>query len=212
MTNKEDIVWKTYPEIDFLQANQFGEVRTVDHYVTCKDGRKRFVKGYILKQQLRRHGYMQVHISVNGKEVHLYTHRIVASCFLPNPDNLPEVNHKDCNPSNNKASNLEWCTPQYNVAYREKYGISAAEVCGRSVFAVNSKTEEVFRFETQHEAAQQLEVNRGSLNSVLKGRRNQTGGCWFCYADSNAVETTRLKFGDEVADKVKALLDEKIEK
>lgn len=54
----------------------------------------------------------------NGKSKRqLLVHRLVAAAFIPNDNNYPEVNHKDENPHNNNASNLEWCTRQYNVAY-----------------------------------------------------------------------------------------------
>ena len=211
MANKENVVWKTYPEYPFIQANQFGEVRTLDRYVTCKNGVKRFVKGHVLKQCKIRGGYLCVSTRVNGRHINLQVHRIIASCFLPNPDNLPEVNHKDCNRTNNNVSNLEWCTRQYNITYKEKYGISAAEVLGRPVFAVNLATLKVLHFESQHEAGRQLEVDQSNITKVLKGRYKTAGNFWFCYVDENAVENTRLKFGDEVAGKVKALLDEKAE-
>lgn len=55
------------------------------------------------------------HIELNGKKH--YLHRLVALTFIPNPNNLPEVNHIDEDPSNNKVSNLEWCNRQYNAAY-----------------------------------------------------------------------------------------------
>lgn len=198
-TKKKDVIWKTYPGIDFLQANQFGEIRIVDHYVTRKNGRRCFVKGHILKQYANEDGYMYVSFGMNGKIVHLKVHRIIATCFLPNPDNLPQVNHKDCNPKNNSVSNLEFCTDQYNNAYKEKYGKSAAEVSGRPVFAVNLKTLKVLRFETQSEATRQLGFNVGDINNVLKGRQKTAHGFWFCYADEHAFENIRAKFGDEVA-------------
>ena len=205
----EEVVWKTYPGIYFLQANQFGEIRTVDHYAVCKDGRKYFVKGHILKQWLNHNGYLFVNFRVNGKKVNLQVHRVIATCFLPNPENLPEVNHKDNNPKNNFVSNLEFCSHEYNMAYKEKYGKSAAEVSGCPVFAVSLKTFDVLRFESQHEASRLLGVSQGSINRVLKDRRKQTGGYWFCYEDSGATEKTRAKFGDEVASEVEELINEK---
>lgn len=92
---KEKAVWKIYPEFPFIEANQFGEVRTTDRLVTCKNGRKMFVKGHVLKQWANNKGYLLVHFSVNGKDVARLVHRIIAASFIPNPDNLPEVNHKD---------------------------------------------------------------------------------------------------------------------
>lgn len=47
----------------------------------------------------------------------MYIHRLVAQAFIPNPDNLPCVNHKDENPNNNNVDNLEWCTQKYNCNY-----------------------------------------------------------------------------------------------
>lgn len=211
MMNKENIVWKSYPDYPFIQANQFGEIRTVDRTITDKNGVKRFVKGRVLKQCKVRGGYLQVHTRVNGKSIYLLVHRVVAICFLPNPDNLPEINHKDNNRVNNNVSNLEFCTREYNIAYKEKYGRSAAEALGRPVVAVDQKTFEVLHFESQHEAARQLKIDQSTITKVLKGHYKQTHGYWFCYADSNAIEITRAKFGDEVAGKVKALLDEKVE-
>lgn len=61
--------------------------------------------------------YVQVILSKNGKSYGKSVHRLVATAFLPNPDNLPCVNHKDENPKNNCVDNLEWCTYKYNNEY-----------------------------------------------------------------------------------------------
>jgi hypothetical protein len=61
--------------------------------------------------------YLTVHLSVNGKRKRCTIHRLVALAFLPNPNSLPQINHKDENPLNNHASNLEWCTESYNHNY-----------------------------------------------------------------------------------------------
>lgn len=66
-----------------------------------------------VKQRQRDDGYLD--FKCNGKPV--LTHRFIAECFLPNPDNLSEINHKDENKANNCVRNLEWCTRRYNLNY-----------------------------------------------------------------------------------------------
>ena len=62
-------------------------------------------------------GYLRVDLYANGKSYHHSIHRLVAEAFILNPDNLPQVNHKDENPLNNHVNNLEWCTVSYNINY-----------------------------------------------------------------------------------------------
>ena len=62
-------------------------------------------------------GYKVVNLKRNGKQKLFTIHRLVAKAFIPNPDNLPCVNHKDENKANNYANNLEWCTHEYNNNY-----------------------------------------------------------------------------------------------
>jgi hypothetical protein len=86
--------------------------------VSNKEGRIRSVKtGKILKPGKDKCGYSHVTLCKDGKTSRFQVHRLVATAFIPNPDNLPVVNHKDENPSNNCVDNLEWCTVKYNVNY-----------------------------------------------------------------------------------------------
>lgn len=191
MKQEQTVVWKTYPKYPFIEANQFGAIKTKDRYVPCKNGSKRLVRGRVLKQRSTKGGYMYVSVSVDNKQKHLLVHRIVASCFLPNPDNLPEVNHRDNSPANNVVSNLEWCTSKYNTAYREKYGITAREATKalrKPVVSVNLKTFKVLRFESQSEAARQLGVSRRHVNNVIKGRCKTAGGYWFTEDESEITK------------------------
>lgn len=207
---EEEEVWKTYPELPFIEASSLGRVRTVDHWVTYKNGRRQLYKGHVLKQYKERNGYMRVKFSVDGKLVCLLVHRIIAASFLPNPDNLPEVNHKDNDRTNNSVDNLEWCTSQYNSNYKKNFGTSPAQIYGqlfgRPVIAVNLETSEVLWFESQHEAGRKLGVSYQNINKVVKGQRDKAGGYWFCYADENTVEKVRAKFGDKIARKVEKLI------
>ena len=62
-------------------------------------------------------GYLRLGFSINGKLHRFKLHRLVAQTFIPNPDNLPQVNHKDENKTNNSVDNLEWCNNAYNHGY-----------------------------------------------------------------------------------------------
>ena len=70
-----------------------------------------------LKGYIRKDGYVIISLSKGGKKYKCYLHRLGAETFIPNPDNLPQVNHKDENKTNNCVSNLEWITPKDNCNY-----------------------------------------------------------------------------------------------
>lgn len=80
--------------------------------------------GKILKQGIKRTNgtcYKVVGLCKHGKCYTKYIHRLVAEAFIPNPDYLPLINHKDEDGTNNLIENLEWCTPQYNTTYRDAH-------------------------------------------------------------------------------------------
>lgn len=103
------------------QVSNLGRVRSLDHKARhrSRTGNEFEVtyKGRIRKQVPNENGYSIVMVKDGGKSRALKVHRLVAQAFIPNPDNLPFVNHKDEDPSNNRADNLEWCTHEYNVRY-----------------------------------------------------------------------------------------------
>lgn len=202
----ENEVWKTYPEFTWIQGSSSGHVRTLDRVVPSGKG-TRLVKGQILKQHLDKSGYLYVSFNVNGKVVHRKVHRLVAETFIPNPHVLPQVNHKDCDPTNNCVDNLEWCDASYNMQYREKYGVSNTDALGRPVFAINLATLEVYWFRSQGEASRVIGVYIENVNKVIKGKRKTTGGYWFTNADNNATKSTKCKLGGVVASKVEKLMN-----
>jgi len=206
-------IWKAYPEFPWVEVSQFGDVRTRDRWVPYRGKGKLFIKGRILKQQRRNNGYLQVEFSVNGKTINRSVHRLVAQTFIPNPDNFPDINHKYCNRTNNNIDNLEWCSRSYNQKYREKYGVSNTEALGHPVFAINLTTLEVSRFQSQMEASRVFGISYGNIVEIIKGKRKQSKGYWFTNDDSNAVESTRDKLGDKVAEKVDELMkrEDKVE-
>ena len=78
---------------------------------------KSLIKNKIIKGFINRSGYRLVGLSKNGIRKKITIHRLVAQVFIENPDNLPEVNHKDEDKTNNNVDNLEWCDRKYNNNY-----------------------------------------------------------------------------------------------
>jgi hypothetical protein len=91
-------------------------------YIIYSDGRIWSVKrNKFLKIQYNPDGYGLVTITQNNsKQISKSIHRLVAESFIPNPDNLPQVNHKNLNKADNRVENLEWCTYRQNVNHRYK--------------------------------------------------------------------------------------------
>ena len=97
-----------------LKISNYGNVKS---FVTCIDGR-------LLSPKVADDGYLEIGLrDTNSNRKFYRISRLVAQTFISNPDNLPQVNHKNSNPLNNYFKNLEWCTVQYNNKYRfSKYG------------------------------------------------------------------------------------------
>lgn len=110
-------VWKPIPGFENYEVSSEGRVRSIGRWENTKHGGMRFRKGRILKQVDRGNGYQCVGIFNEEGHRLVNIHRLVAEVFLPNPDNLPQVNHKDECKSNNSVENLEWCSVEYNLTY-----------------------------------------------------------------------------------------------
>lgn len=122
----------------------------------------------MLKPYLRGTDYLKyqcVSLFKDGGVRRFAVHRLVAEAFLPNPDRLPEVNHKDENTMNNRADNLEWCTRQYNIEYSKN----------KAVYQINGE-EIVGRYDSITHASERTGINRRSINNALKGWAIRAGG------------------------------------
>lgn len=108
--------WKPIEGTDGdYQVSNLGRVRSMKQYYG--------IIGRIMPQTIQRSGYHYVTLHVNNKPTCRRVHRLVAKAFIPNPDNLPEINHIDGNKDNNQVSNLEWCTHSHNVKHSFDTGL-----------------------------------------------------------------------------------------
>ncbi len=125
MSSKDREVWLPVENWeDLYEVSNKGRLKSLDRVVVSTNHNgttfKRKYKGKILKQQKDSKGrYWMVQFSRKGQKRDYLSHILVAKAFIPNPHNLPCVNHKDCDTSNNCVENLEWCTYEYNVNYAD---------------------------------------------------------------------------------------------
>ena len=120
-------IWKDIEGYeDLYQVSNMGRVRRLTRNRRGKNNSLNPIQGRILKLETSS-GYKRIRLYKNNKGKHFQIHRLVAMAFIPNPDNLPQVNHKDENRINNRVDNLEWCTQEYNINYgtgNKKRGLS----------------------------------------------------------------------------------------
>ena len=101
-------IWKDIKGYEGLyKVSNYGNVKSLNYNHT---GKERLLKPKI-------ETYYRITLSNYGVVKLYLIHRLVAEAFIPNPDNLPQVNHKDENKHNNHVYNLEWCTNKYNLNY-----------------------------------------------------------------------------------------------
>ena len=116
-------IWKDIENFEGLyQISSLGRVKSVDRIVHVLDpkSKREYDKHFpecIKATNLDTKGYVMVSLKKDGKSSRHRIHRLVAQAFIPNPENLSQVNHKDENKENNCIDNLEWCTNNYNGKY-----------------------------------------------------------------------------------------------
>lgn len=118
-------IWRDIPGYEGkYQVSNTGEVKSLNYRGSGKTK--------LLKQHCDSKGYKHVSLYKNGKKKVYSVHRLVAMTFIPNPNNLPIINHKDENPSNNNVNNLEGCTYEYNLNYGTRNERASESMCGEN--------------------------------------------------------------------------------
>lgn len=156
---------------------------------------KVFRDGIILKQNLTAKGYLTVSLYNNGKPKRFTVHRLVGGAFISNPNNLPQINHKDEDKTNNCVENLEWCTQQYNNIYGNRIA-KMVEKKSIKIVQLDVKGNYIRTWKNIEEVGRQLNIS----GSVMIGCCNNTyktaaGYKWMYYDDySNDVKVSKIKY------------------
>lgn len=199
MTNQEFIesialpgeVWKDVVGYEERYAvSSFG--RVVGYSTLSRFGSKIcYRKPHLMKQtaKCRPPYYLSVSLTTNGQRKCFLVHRLVASAFIPNPKQLPCVNHKDEVSTNNSIDNLEWCTQQYNCNYgthnaRMAKTMSETAYQKRQVVQLSLDGQFIATYNSIKEAADCLRIHRSSISVCCRNKvRYGKGYKWMYLSD-----------------------------
>ena len=164
-------IWKDISGYEGLyQVSNFGRVARLSHGV-------RKIRKFGASR-----GYDVVGLCKNGKINGFLVHRLVAQAFIPNPQNLPCINHKDENKHNNTTSNLEWC----DYVYNNNYGTFKERISKTKSYDVLQWTTDgqfVKKWRGISTASRELGVCRTSIQFCLSGRYQTAGGFVWSYGE-----------------------------
>ena len=161
-------------------------------YKVSNQGRIMSRYGKILKPQEDKDGYLKITLHNNKRTFATFVHRIVAIAFIPNPNNLPIINHKDQSPNkktglivNNNVENLEWCTYKYNNNYKNANELKSKSQMNRkdvSIEVLQYSLDGVFikEYASQKEAYRKTGISQANISKSCVSKKYQAGGyMWF---------------------------------
>lgn len=148
----------------------------------------RSVEPLIFAPHYDKDGYIMYGLRRNGKIYTKKAHRLVASAFIPNKDNLPQINHIDEDKTNNRVSNLEWCSHLYNNRYgtkRQRISFYAM-YRGHTLRKIRQYTKDgllVKEHISSRMAERETDIKHQNIIETCRGGQTQSGGYLWCYAD-----------------------------
>ena len=167
-------LWKDIKDYEGIyQISNSGNIKSVPRKGT---------KGGLLKPFEDKDGYLCIGLNKYDKRKTFKVHRLVAMAFVPNIDNLPEVNHKDENKANNHAENLEWCDHDYNSNYGTR-GERIAKALSKAIYSVDEHGN-IEYFNSINDAQRITGVYASNILCAINGEYSQAGNRKWYYNDS----------------------------
>lgn len=159
-------------------------------YAITEDGRVWSKKhNKFMQDRADKDGYRRINLRAEDKKSYTrFIHRLVAEAYIPNPDNKPEINHKDENKTNNCVSNLEWATTKENINHGTRTQ-RAMESRSNNPNA-KSRAKKVYCFETDTvyesgtAAAAALHIDQGSISRCCNGKKAHVNNYHFKFVES----------------------------
>ena len=164
------------------QVSDLGRVKSLNYLHTGKER--------VLRAGKDKDGYLLVTLCNSGKKNYYSVHRLVAEAFIPNPDNLPQVNHRDENPLNNAVSNLEWCSVGYNINFgtrneRVAKALTNHPMKSKPVYQYTKDGSLVHLYPSAMETARQTGYAQGNISACCRGEYKQAYGYIWSYTPIN---------------------------
>ena len=183
--SKKQVVCK--PKIDMKRNEEWkllqwpdintGELKTFDNVLVSNLGRVK-VNNKLKKQRINKDGYYIVGIE-NYQGNQKLVHRLVAQTFIPNPDNLPVIDHINGIKTDNRVCNLRWCTVQQNTQWGYDLGNNVSNTRINKILALNKETQEAKIYPSIAEAGRQLNITPQEINAVINNPKATRRGCIF---------------------------------
>ena len=176
-------IWKDIEEFEgYYQISNLGQVKSMDRDVIYSNGVIRHYEERIRTPVTDKNGYLMVTLNKSSKSYPKRVHQLVARAFIPNPDNLPSINHIDEDKTNNRVDNLEWCSVYYNNHYNGRY--ERIKRYPKSVCLFNVVNGEVIKIESISDAARRLHGSAGNIEEVIDAKGRTFKG-WMIFSERN---------------------------